>query len=167
MGDFILIDLWAKQKDPGAVFADTTWVAYADKTVPARYVEIFDIVKEARDRAVRFIREKWDTDAPIYGYEVDDCVRGCITEKGYGEFFIHRTGHNIGTVIHGNGVNLDNLETRDARALISGICFSIEPGIYLTDFGVRTEIDVFLAGPGRDGVKVTTAPVQNRVLPLL
>ena len=166
-GDFILIDLWAKQKDPDAVFADTTWVAYADKTVPARYVEIFDIVKEARDRAVRFIREKWAIDELIYGYEVDDCVREYITEKGYGEFFIHRTGHNIGTVIHGNGVNLDNLETRDARALISGICFSIEPGIYLTDFGVRTEIDVFLAGPGRDGVKVTTAPVQNQVLPLL
>ena len=166
-GDFILIDLWAKQKDPDAVFADTTWVAYAGKMVPTRYVEIFDIVKEARDRAVRFIREKWAVDAPIYGYEVDDCVRAHITEKGYGEFFIHRTGHNIGTVIHGNGVNLDNLETRDARALISGICFSIEPGIYLTDFGVRTEIDVFLAGPGRDGVKVTTEPVQNRVLPLL
>ena len=167
IGDFILIDLWAKQKDPDAVFADTTWVAYAGETVPARYVEIFDIVKEARDRAVRFIREKWDADERIHGYEVDDCVRAYITEKGYGEFFIHRTGHNIGTVIHGNGVNLDNLETRDARALISGICFSIEPGIYLTDFGVRTEIDVFLAGPGRDGVKVTTAPVQNRVLPLL
>ena len=167
IGDFILIDLWAKQKDPDAVFADTTWVAYVGKTVPTRYVEIFDIVKEARDRAVRFIREKWDADERIHGYEVDDCVRAYITEKGYGEFFIHRTGHNIGTVIHGNGVNLDNLETRDARALISGICFSIEPGIYLTDFGVRTEIDVFLAGPGRDGVKVTTAPVQNRVLPLL
>ncbi len=167
IGDFILIDLWAKQKDPDAVFADTTWVAYADTTVPMRYVEIFDIVKEARDRAVRFIREKWAADERIHGYEVDDCVRGYITEKGYGAFFIHRTGHNIGTVIHGNGVNLDNLETRDARALISGICFSIEPGIYLTDFGVRTEIDVFLAGPGRDGVKVTTAPVQNRVLPLL
>ena len=166
-GDFILIDLWAKQKDPDAVFADTTWVAYAGKTVPTRYVEIFDIVKEARDRAVRFIREKWAGNEPIYGYEVDDCVRGYITEKGYGEFFIHRTGHNIGTVIHGNGVNLDNLETRDARALISGVCFSIEPGIYLSDFGVRTEIDVFLAGPGRDGVKVTTAPVQNQVLPLL
>ncbi len=167
IGDFILIDLWAKQKEPDAVFADTTWVAYADKRVPLRYVEIFDIVKEARDKGVRFIREKWDIGEPIYGYEVDDCVRAYITEKGYGEFFIHRTGHNIGTVIHGNGVNLDNLETRDARVLISGICFSIEPGIYLTDFGVRTEIDVFLAGPGRDGVKVTTAPVQNRVLPLL
>ncbi|MCY3553555.1 MAG: M24 family metallopeptidase [Candidatus Poribacteria bacterium] len=166
-GDFILIDLWAKQKAPDAVFADTTWVAYAGETVPTQYIQIFDIVKEARDRAVRFIREKWAVDEPIYGYEVDDCVRGYITEKGYGEFFIHRTGHNIGTVIHGNGVNLDNLETRDARALISGVCFSIEPGIYLSDFGVRTEIDVFLAGPGRDGVKVTTAPVQNQILRLL
>ena len=167
VGDFILIDLWAKQKEPDAVFADTTWVAYAGKTVPAEYVEIFEIVREARDRAVRFIRERWDSGEPVHGYAVDDCVRGYITEKGYGEFFIHRTGHNIGTVIHGNGVNLDNLETRDVRTLIPGVCFSIEPGIYLNDFGVRTEIDVFLAGPGKDGVKVTTAPVQNQVLPLL
>ena len=165
--DFILIDLWAKQKEPDAVFADTTWVAYAGESVPARYTEIFDIVKTARDKAIRFIREKWAIDEPIHGYEVDDCVREYITEKGYGDYFIHRTGHNIGTVIHGNGVNLDNLETRDARVLISGVCFSIEPGIYLTDFGVRTEVDVFLAGPGRDGVKVTTAPVQNQILPLL
>lgn len=166
-GDFILIDLWAKQIEPDAVFADTTWVAYAGNTVPDRYVEIFDIVKEARDRAVAFIREKWDANEPIPGYAVDDCVRGYITDKGYGDYFIHRTGHNIGTVIHGNGVNLDNLETRDERVLIEGICFSIEPGIYLSDFGVRTEIDVFLTGAGRDGVKLTTSPVQNQVLPLL
>ena len=165
--DFILIDLWAKQRAADAVFADTTWVAYAGETVPRRYVDIFHIVKEARDRAVRFIREKWEAAAPILGCDVDDCVRGYITEKGYGEFFIHRTGHNIGTVIHGNGANLDNLETRDARRLISGVCFSIEPGIYLSEFGVRTEIDVLITGPGRDGVKVTTAPVQNQVLPLL
>ena len=167
VGDFILIDLWAKQKASDAVFADTTWVAYAGKVVPSQYVEIFEIVREARDRAVRFIRERWEVGEPVHGYAVDDCVRGYITENGYGEFFIHRTGHNIGTVIHGNGVNLDNLETRDVRTLIPGVCFSIEPGIYLSDFGVRTEIDVFLAAPGKDGVKVTTAPVQNQVLPLL
>lgn len=166
-GDFILIDLWAKQKASDAVFADTTWVAYAGETVPKRFVEIFEIVKEARDRTVAFIREKWAAEEPIYGYAVDDCTRAYITAKGYGECFIHRTGHNIGTAIHGNGVNLDNLETRDERALVPGICFSVEPGIYLTEFGVRTEIDVFLAGPGRDGVRVTTAPVQNQVLPLL
>ncbi len=166
-GDFILIDLWAKQKEPNAVFADTTWVAYAGSSVPDKYVQIFDIVREARDRAVAFIRERWAANEPIPGYAVDDCVRGYITEKGYGEYFIHRTGHNIGTVIHGNGVNLDNLETQDARVLIPGICFSIEPGIYLSDFGVRTEIDVFLTGSGKDGVELTTAPVQNQVLPLL
>ena len=166
-GDFILIDLWAKQKEPDAVFADTTWVAYAGTTVPNRYVEIFDIVKEARDRAVAFIREKWAANEPIPGYAVDDCVRGYITAKGYGQYFIHRTGHNIGTVIHGNGVNLDNLETRDERVLIPGICFSIEPGIYLTDFGVRTEIDVFLTEAAKDGVILTTSPVQNQVLRLL
>ena len=165
--DFILIDLWAKQKDPDAVFADTTWVAYAGTAVPDRYVEIFEIVKEARDRAVAFIREKWAANEPIPGYAVDDCVREYITEKGYGQYFIHRTGHSIGTVIHGNGANLDNLETRDERILIQGICFSIEPGIYLNAFGVRTEIDVYLAGEGRDGVILTTSPVQNQVLPLL
>ena len=166
-GDFILIDLWAKQNAQDAVFADTTWVAYAGSSVPDKYVKIFEIVREARDRAVTFIRERWVANEPIPGYAVDDCVRGYITEKGYGEYFIHRTGHNIGTVIHGNGVNLDNLETQDARVLIPGICFSIEPGIYLSDFGVRTEIDVFLTGAGRDGVELTTAPVQNQVLPLL
>ena len=99
------------------------------KPFPTRYVEIFDIrQRSGEDRAIRFIRERWAIDEPIHGYEVDDCVRGYITEKGYGDYFIHRTGHNIGTVIHGNGVNLDNLETRDARVLISGVCFSIEPG---------------------------------------
>ncbi len=166
-GDFILIDLWAKQKQPDAIFADTTWVAYAGTNVPQQYFEIFEIVKEARDRGVAFIRQKWEGTEPVYGYAVDDCVRGYINEKGYGQFFIHRTGHNIGTVIHGNGVNLDNLETRDERELIPGVCFSIEPGIYLTEFGVRTEIDVFLGDRGKDGVRVTTSPVQNQVLPLL
>ena len=165
--DFILIDLWAKQKDSDAVFADTTWVAYAGSRVPDKYVKIFEIVREARDRAVSFIQKKWEANEPIPGYAVDDCVRGYITKKGYGEYFIHRTGHNIGTVIHGNGANLDNLETRDERILIQGVCFSIEPGIYLPDFGVRTEIDVFLAEQGKAGVKLTTAPVQNQVLPLL
>ena len=166
-GNFVLIDLWAKQQTLTAVYADTTWVAFAGVTVPDRYVEIFEIVRDARDRAVAFIREKAATGESIYGYAVDDVVRGFITAKGYGEFFIHRTGHNIGTEIHGNGANIDNMETRDERALIPGICFSIEPGIYLTEFGVRSEIDVFLARPGKDGVIVTTVPIQNEVLTLL
>lgn len=165
--DFVLIDLWAKQNTPDAVYADTTWVAYTGDTVPERYVKIFEIVREARDRAVAFIREKMAGGDTVYGYAVDDVARGYITEQGYGDFFIHRTGHSIGTEIHGNGANIDNLETRDERALIPGTCFSIEPGIYLSEFGVRTEIDVFLGHQARDGVIVTTAPIQNEVLPLL
>ena len=166
-GDFVLIDLWAKQKSLNAVYADVTWVAYAGETVPQRYVKIFEIVRDARDRAVTHIREMVAAGNKVYGYAVDDVVRDYITEKGYGEFFIHRTGHSIGTEIHGNSVNIDNFETRDERALIPGICFSIEPGIYLPEFGVRSEIDVFLAHLAPDGVIVTTVPVQNEVLTLL
>jgi Xaa-Pro aminopeptidase len=166
-GDFILIDLWAKKNSPSAVYADTTWVAYAGKEVPERYIEIFEIVRDARDLALTFIRDMAATGRTIYGYAVDDVVRGYITEKGYGEFFFHRTGHSIGTEIHGNGVNIDNLETRDERAVIPGVCFSIEPGIYLPEFGVRSEIDVFLAHLAPDGVIVTTVPAQNEVLTLL
>ena len=166
-GDFVLIDLWAKQKSPDAVYTDTTWVAYAGQTAPERYIEIFEIVRDARDLAVTFIRETLASGEVVYGYAVDDVVRNYITEKGYGEFFIHRTGHSIGTEIHGNGVNIDNLETKDERALIPGICFSIEPGIYLPEFGVRSEIDVFLTHLASDGVIVTTLPAQNEVLTLL
>ncbi len=166
-GDCILIDLWAKQKNVDAVFADSTWVAYAGNSVPDQYRAVFEVVREARDRAVAFIREKWAANEPIPGCAVDDCVREYITEMGYGEYFIHRTGHSLGIEIHGNGANLDNLETRDTRELIEGTCFTIEPGIYLNAFGVRTEIDVFLSGDGRDGVVLTTVPVQNQVLLLL
>ncbi len=166
-GDFVLIDLWAKQKAPDAVYADTTWVAYAGTNAPQRYVEVFEIVRDARDLAVSFIRESFATGEAVYGYAVDDLVRSYITQRGYGEFFIHRTGHSIGTEIHGNGVNIDNLETKDERALIPGVCFSIEPGIYLPKFGVRTEINVFIADLTSEGVVVTTLPAQEEVLMLL
>ena len=166
-GDSILIDLWAKQKSPDAVYADTTWVAYAGDTPPQRYTEIFKIVREARDLAIDFIRESFALEEIVYGYAVDDLVRGYITQRGYGEFFIHRTGHSIGTEIHGNSVNIDNLETKDERALIPGICFSIEPGIYLPNFGVRTEINVFIKNLTPDGVIVTTLPAQDEILMLL
>ena len=165
-GDCILIDLWAKQKSPDAVYADTTWVAYAGENAPQRYIEVFEVVRAARDLAVAFIRESFAADEAVYGYAIDDLVRSYITERGYGEFFIHRTGHSIGTEIHGNGVNIDNLETRDERALIPDICFSIEPGIYLPKFGVRTEIDVFIADLTPEGVVVTTLPAQEEVLML-
>lgn len=163
-GDCVLIDLWAKQNSPDAVYADTTWVAYAGDTPPQRYLDVFEIVREARDLAVAFIRDSFAGDEAVYGHAVDDLVRSYITQRGYGEFFIHRTGHNLGTEIHGNGVNIDNLETRDERALIPGICFSIEPGIYLPSFGVRSEINVFIEDLTPEGVIVTTLPAQEEVL---
>ncbi len=163
-GDWVLIDLWAKQAEPDAVYADITWVAYAGKRPPQRHREIFDIVREARDAAIRFVQEGVQSGRPIHGYEVDDVARRVIARAGYGEHFIHRTGHSIGVEGHGNGVNLDNLETQDRRRLIPGIGFSIEPGIYLPEFGVRLEIDMYV---GEDAAEVTTLPLQEEIIRLM
>mgnify|MGYP001157105763 CR=1 FL=1 len=167
-GDLILIDLWAKQTQHDAIFADTTWVGYVGQEVPEKYTRVFDVVRVARDRAINFIKQRMSDGRITCGFEVDDVVRGWIQKSGYGDFFTHRTGHNIGREVHGNGVNMDNFESKDERQLVEGICFSIEPGIYFSgDFGVRTEIDVFLAPPDQGGVVVSTAPVQTAVSPLL
>lgn len=164
-GDTVLIDLWAKLKVPGAIYGDITWCGYIGEEIPEIYQELFDIVKEARDRAVNFIREKLSNGEKVYGWEVDRISRAFIEEKGYGRYFIHRTGHNIGSKVHGNGVNIDSLETRDERELIPGICFSIEPGIYLPGkMAVRTEINLFIKFGGE--VEVTT-PVQNEIVKLI
>jgi Xaa-Pro aminopeptidase len=163
-GDWVLIDLWAKGSEPDAVFADITWVAYAGARPPQPYQDIFTIVQESRDAAVRFIREGLQAGRIVYGYEVDDVARGVIAKAGYGECFIHRTGHSIGIEGHGNGVNIDNLETQDRRRLIPGVGFSIEPGIYLPDFGVRLEIDVHV---GEHDAEVTTLPLQNEIVCLV
>jgi Xaa-Pro dipeptidase len=160
MGDFLLIDLWGKLPGPDDIYADITWVAYAGKDVPARAREVFDIVKAGRDRAVAYARERLASGGPVYGYEVDDACRQVIADAGFGPYFIHRTGHSIGTTGHGNGVNIDNLETQDRRRLMPGVGFSVEPGIYLPHegFGVRLEIDCYVAG---DDLEVTTLPLQN------
>ena len=163
-GDWVLIDLWAKQAEPDAVYADITWVAYAGERPPRRHQEIFDIVREARDAAIRFVQEGVQSGRPIHGYEVDDVARGVIARAGYGEYFIHRTGHSIGVEGHGNGVNIDNLETQDRRRLIPGIGFSIEPGIYLPEFGVRLEVDMYV---GEEAAEVTTLPLQEEIIRLM
>lgn len=148
-GDKILIDLWAKLDQPGAIFYDITWCAYAGQDPPAKYVEIFNIVRDARDAALTFVRDRFAAGQPVYGWEVDDACRAVVDKAGYGEFFIHRTGHSIGEEVHGNGVNIDNLETKDERLLVPGICFSLEPGIYLEgEMAVRSEIDVFITPAG-------------------
>ena len=144
-GDTILIDLWAKMARPGAIFADITWCGFAGKKPPEKYVEMFNTVRDARNAAVSFVREKFKNDENCYGWEVDEVCRNVVKKAGYGDFFIHRTGHSIGEVVHGNGVHIDNLETKEERQLIPGICFSIEPGIYLEGkMAVRTEIDIFI-----------------------
>jgi Xaa-Pro dipeptidase len=165
-GDFVLIDLWAKKDKPRSVYADITWTGYIGESVPAEYTKIFDIVKGGRDAALRFVRQSYASGTEICGYQVDDAARRFIAEHGYGEFFVHRTGHSIGEEIHGNGANMDNLETRDERRVIPRTSFSIEPGIYLPgQFGVRSEIDVFVSKDRE--VIVTGLPMQDAVIPIL
>ncbi|MFZ1976734.1 MAG: M24 family metallopeptidase, partial [Bacteroidota bacterium] len=145
-GDIVLLDLWAKKKVPRSVYADITWMGYAGESVPDEYERIFQIVKGGRDAALNFIRSSFAAGKTIHGYEVDDAARNFITGEGFGEYFVHRTGHSIGEEVHGTGANMDNLETHDERILIPETCFSIEPGIYFRDrFGVRSEIDVYIS----------------------
>jgi len=154
-GNKVLIDLWAKMNEPGGIFADITWCGYIGKKLPQKYAEIFDTAMRARDRAVEFVQEKFKSDQPCFGWEVDDACRKVIEDAGYGKFFVHRTGHSIGEEVHGNGVNIDNLETKDEREIIPGNCFSIEPGIYFEgEMAARSEIDVFITHQGE--VEVTT-----------
>ena len=163
-GDFVLLDLWAKPNRPDGVFADITWTAVAAAQPTAFQQEIFGIVARARDTAVQFVQQRVRAGEPIRGCGVADACRAVITAAGYGPHFIHRTGHSIDTSTHGNGVNMDNLETEDRRHLIPGIAFSIEPGVYLAEFGVRSEINVFV---GEGFAEVTTQPVQQAIVPLL
>ncbi len=144
-GDCLLIDLWAKLDKPGAIYYDITWCGYLGKTPPARYVEIFEVVRDARQAAVDFVRKAFAAGETVYGWQVDEACRNVVRERGYAQYFIHRTGHSIGEAVHGNGVHIDNLETKETRRLIPGICFSIEPGIYLPgEMAVRSEIDCFI-----------------------
>ena len=148
-GDTVLIDLWGKLKAPGSIYYDITWCGYIGEDPPPKYVEIFNTVRDARKAAVEFVRKCFADKRPCYGWEVDDACRNVVKEAGYADYFIHRTGHSIGEEVHGNGVHIDNLETKDERQLVPGICFSIEPGIYLEgEMAVRSEIDLFITLDG-------------------
>lgn len=162
LGDTLLVDLWAKLKEPNAVFYDITWCAFVGENPPTRYSEIFRLACQARDAALALVQERFAQGQPLAGYEVDDAARQVIEKAGYGPYFVHRTGHNIGTEVHGNGANLDNLETRDNRLLVPGLCFSIEPGIYLPgEMAVRTEINVFIT---HDGKPQVYGPIQKELV---
>lgn len=161
-GDTILIDLWARFKEPGSIWADITWCGFAGANPPDEYVKIFEIARDGRKAGLEFIRNAFSQNKPCYGWQVDDAVRHVIRDHGYGDYFIHRTGHSIGREVHGNGVHIDNLETKEERELIPGICFSIEPGIYLEGrMAVRTEIDVFIT---LDKEVVVAGPEQEEII---
>lgn len=164
-GDFLLIDLWAKQADvPKSVYGDITWTGFVGKNPPEKFKEIFEIVKGARDAALNYVRAAVSEKREIFGWQVDDVARRYIEERGYGKYFVHRTGHSIGEEVHGNGANIDNLETRDERAILPKTGFSIEPGIYLEEFGVRSEIDVYV---DEDSVSVYGQPIQEKLIEIL
>lgn len=161
-GDFLLIDLWARLKTSTSVFADITWTAYFGDSIPERIQEVFDIVRKARDSGVELIREAFAQGRVIHGWEIDAEVRHVIEATGFGDYFIHRTGHNLGREVHGTGVHLDNLETHDTRRLLPGIAGTIEPGIYLDEFGVRSELNFLIDSEGT--LEVTTSPQTSILL---
>lgn len=160
----LLIDLWGKRAEPGSVYADITWTGYVGQIVPLKHREIFDVVRQGRDEALAFVRTEMAAGHRPFGWEVDNVCRQVIQRSGYGDHFVHRTGHSIGEEVHGNGANIDGLETQDTRRLMSKTCFSIEPGIYLPgEFGIRSELDVYLAE--REAL-VFGLPLQNEIVPL-
>jgi Xaa-Pro aminopeptidase len=162
-GDWVLLDVWGKKATPGAVFFDITWTGYVGDQVPERHASIFNIVKQARDAAIDLVQTATRQGRSLAGWEVDDAARGVITKAGYGDYFVHRTGHSIGEDIHGNGANMDNFETRDTRRVIPRTCFSVEPGIYLPEFGVRSEVNVYVD----EREARVTGEIQQAVVPIL
>jgi Xaa-Pro dipeptidase len=162
-GDLLLLDVWGKIDAPGSVYYDITWIGFLGAKVPEKYAKMFRIAREARDKAVDLILSSVAAGKPLQGWQVDRAARGVIEKAGYGEYFFHRTGHSIGESVHGNGANMDGLETRDVRHLIPRTCTSVEPGIYLPEFGIRTELNVYI---GEREARVTGA-VQNEILALL
>lgn len=163
LGDFVLIDLWAKMNKPRSVYSDLTRVGFVGSEVPKKYQDIFDIVARARDAAIATVKEAYAANRPLHGWEVDDACRFVIDQAGYGPYFVHRTGHSIGQEVHGNGANMDNLETHDERRLIPRTCFSVEPGVYLPQFGVRSEVNVYIG----DADARVTGEIQRELVLLV
>ncbi|MGK7312431.1 MAG: M24 family metallopeptidase [Candidatus Longimicrobiales bacterium M2_2A_002] len=163
-GHVLLIDLWSRESED-AVYADQTWMGYLGAEVPEDIQRYWEAIRDGRDAAVAFLEVEWEAGREVQGWQVDDVTREVIEARGWGEYFIHRTGHSIDQDVHGMGPNIDNLETHETRILIPGVGFSIEPGIYVPgDVGLRTEIDVFMSP---DGPEVTTPDPQTEIFTLL
>lgn len=165
VNDFVLVDLWAKLASDGAIYADLTRTGFVGTDVPDRYTQIFEIVAAARDAGIQCVENAFEEGRPLPGWQVDDATRQVIENAGYGEAFCHRTGHSMGQETHGNGTHIDNLETHETRLILPRTLFTIEPGIYLPEFGVRSEVDVFVHDDGR--VEVTGGARQTEVVRIL
>src|SRR5580698_2208128 len=159
-GDFVLIDIWGRMDSPGTIFYDITWTGVVGREPSAREQQVFETVRDARDAAIAAVTSAFAEGRAIRGFEADDVARAVIRAAGFGEFFTHRTGHNVAQELHGSGAHLDNLETHDDRLILPHTCFSVEPGIYLPEFGVRSEVDM-LTTPGRAWV---TGKIQRELV---
>jgi len=159
-GDVVLLDVWGKKNTSNATYYDITWMGFVGSKPSTRMREVFEVVRDARDAGVQTVLEAINSGRRIAGWEVDRATRGHIQRAGYGEYFIHRTGHSIGTEVHSNGANMDDLEIHDERQILPNSCFSIEPGIYLPEFGVRSEVNV-LVRPNRAEV---TGKIQREIV---
>jgi Xaa-Pro aminopeptidase len=162
-GDLLLLDIWAKARTPNSVYYDITWVGFLGNKVPDKCAKVFTVVRDARQAAVEFVKDNISAGRAIEGWQVDRAAREVIRKAGYAKYFVHRTGHNIGQEVHGAGANMDSMETRDVRRIIPHTCFSVEPGIYLPDFGIRSEVNVYVSD---DKAEVTGAE-QTDILKLL
>ncbi|HZQ90559.1 MAG TPA: Xaa-Pro peptidase family protein [Terriglobales bacterium] len=159
-GDFVLLDIWAKLDRPEAVYYDITWCGVVGGSPTEKHQKVFEVVRDGRDAAIEKVKSAIAAGKKLCGWEVDDAARSHITQAGYGEYFVHRTGHSIGTTVHANGPNMDNLETKDEREIIPGVAFSIEPGVYLPEFGVRSEVNMLV----RKGAAEVTGKIQRELV---
>jgi Xaa-Pro aminopeptidase len=159
-GDFLLIDIWGRQDRPGSIFYDITWTGVIGREPSAREQLVFETVRNGRDATIATVEAAFGAGREIRGFEADDAARGVIRAAGFAEFFTHRTGHNIAIELHGSGAHLDNLETHDVRRILPCTCFSVEPGIYLPEFGVRSEVNM-LTAPGKAWV---TGKIQRELV---
>jgi Xaa-Pro dipeptidase len=159
-GDFVLLDIWGKKNTPGAVYYDITWVGFVGKTPSDKMQHVFRTVRDARNAGSKFVETAIASGQKIAGWQVDDVVRGSIKKAGFGDYFVHRTGHSISTDVHGNGANMDDLEIHDERQILPNSCFSIEPGVYLPEFGVRSEVNMLVRAASAE----VTGKMQNEIV---
>ncbi len=163
-GAIVLLNLLAKERSANAVYAVITWMGYVGEEVPDKFQSLFGLICRTRDETINFIKSSLQTKKPLLGFQVDDFARNVMKKAGYESYFLHRTGHSIGRQIHANGANMDNLETHDERPVINNTCFSIEPALYFSEFGLRSEVNVFV---GQKGIEITTQPVQTEIVPIM